>query len=179
MASTAYPARLLLRIARTRWTNSCHGRAAQEPVLLRPSLSQSAGLFKPKELGGARAVAAVIPAPCPWFFFLASLLRCQDRGLNPWFISLPVMSWVLCGPLASRTSPQPKPPPFSMTQGDHDRDSSGMELVSGERWKVRYTQPMSSLCLVIPVELCGVRRRCCVAQGQSSLVLPRRLQVSA
>ncbi|KAF5583146.1 5 AMP-activated kinase subunit beta-2 [Fusarium pseudocircinatum] len=56
----AYLARLLLRIARTRWTNSCYGRAAQESVLLRPSLSQSAGLFKPKELGGARAVAAFI-----------------------------------------------------------------------------------------------------------------------
>ncbi|KAF4503483.1 5 -AMP-activated kinase subunit beta-2 [Fusarium agapanthi] len=48
-----YLARLLLRIARTRWTNSCYDRAAQESVLLRPSLSQSAGLFKPKELGGA------------------------------------------------------------------------------------------------------------------------------
>jgi hypothetical protein len=37
----AYLARLLLRIARTRWTNSCYGRAARESVLLRPSLSRN------------------------------------------------------------------------------------------------------------------------------------------
>jgi hypothetical protein len=72
------------------------------------------------------AVAAVILGPCPRIFFLASLRLCQDRGLSPWFISLAVMSWVLCDPLASRTIPNQNPPRFGMTQGDHDRDSSGM-----------------------------------------------------
>ncbi|KIL96143.1 hypothetical protein FAVG1_00885 [Fusarium avenaceum] len=52
---------------------------------------------------------------------------CQDRGLSPWFISLSVMSWVLCDPSASRAVPNQRPPRF----------------VSGERWKICFTQPIS------------------------------------
>jgi hypothetical protein len=137
-------------------------RAAQESVLCGHRYLQSS--FEPKKLGGAMVVAAVISGPCPRiFFFLASLLRCQDRGLGPWFISLAVMSWVLCGPFGISHYPQPKSPAVGYDARRPRSRRFWNALVSGER----YSQPISRLFLVTPVEFCGAGRLLRCAEPKS------------
>jgi hypothetical protein len=82
------------------------------------TILQSTGLFKPKELGGTMAVAAVILSSYPLlahgFFFLASLLSCQDRGLGP-LVHFPVCHVMgSLRPISISRRPQPKSPRGSL-----------------------------------------------------------------
>jgi hypothetical protein len=82
------------------------------------------------------------------FFFLQVCLAARIGDWAPWFISLSVMSWVLCDPLASRAVPNQRAPAVRYdARRPRSRQfwTAGTSLVSGERWKICFTQPIPGL----------------------------------
>ena len=124
---------------RTRTKDSNDDRATWEPVLYGHDYLQ--GSFKPKQLGGAMAVAAVILGPCPRIFFSCKFAAMPGSGIEPLvhFPGCHVMGSLR--PISISHHPQPKSPAVRYDARRPRSRQFWNALVGGER----YYQAISSL----------------------------------